>query len=65
MVILEGLLRSGVGKTSLSQIVVVGDQASELASVYTNRVQLVFVVLRKRTEMAKENNDYIPCILNV
>ena len=68
MVILEGLLRSGVGKTSLSQIVVVGDQAAELASFHANRVQLVFVVLRKRSATPKPNeewNSYHIWFLNV
>jgi hypothetical protein len=51
VIVLEGLLGSRICETSISEIVEIGDQTSELAPVDPNWVQLIFVVLRKRPKI--------------
>ena len=54
MVVLEGLLGSWIGEPPVAEVVEVGDEATELAAVDTDGIQLILVVLRERATRVKK-----------
>ena len=59
VVVLEGLLRPRVREPAVAEVVEVCDEATELAAVDANRVQLILVVLWERAKDGKEGKDSI------
>jgi hypothetical protein len=57
VIVLEGLLRSGVGEPAIAEVVEVGDQAAELTALDPNRIKLILVVLRERTGEKTQTNQ--------